>query len=127
LIFSSERALQRQLPAVWAAGFTVALLTGSGVAFRLLIGGDWQGLLAWTAGAVFVPSLALALGVWSGRSKAFEALYTVWWYIGPLHHVPAVDFAGTTAASSNAAAYWLAAAALLGTAYMGRRARLGYV
>jgi hypothetical protein len=127
LIFSSERALQRQLPAVWAAGFTVALLTGSGVAVRLLIGGDWQGLLAWTAGAVFVPSLALALGVWSGRSKAFEALYTVWWYIGPLHHVPAVDFAGTTAASSNAAAYWLAAAALLGTAYMGRRARLGYV
>jgi len=76
---------------------------------------------------LFIPSLALALGVWSGRSKAFEALYTVWWYVGPLHHVPGVDFAGTTAASSSSAAYLLVAGALLMAAYMGRRARLGYV
>ena len=94
---------------------------------RILIAADWQGVLAWLAGALFIPSLALALGVWSGGSKAFEALYTVWWYIGPLHHVQNVDFAGTTAASSNAAAYMLVTAALLTTAYVGRRMRLGYV
>lgn len=125
LIFSSERALHRQLPAVWTAGLLLAVVAGAGAGVRLLLGGDWQGLLAWIAGALFIPSLALALGVWSGTSKPFEAIYTVWWYIGPLHHVPGVDFAGTTAVSSNAAAYMLVAAALLAAAYMGRRVRLG--
>ncbi|HTZ98068.1 MAG TPA: hypothetical protein VMB18_16820 [Terriglobales bacterium] len=126
LIFSCERALQRQLPAVWAAGVILSTLTGAGVGVRLLIAADWQGVLAWLAGALFIPSLALAMGVWSGGSKAFEALYTVWWYVGPLHHVPGIDFAGTTAASSNAAAYMLVTTALLATAYVGRRTRLGY-
>ena len=32
----SGRTLQRQLPAVWVAGFIVALLTGGGYALRLL-------------------------------------------------------------------------------------------
>lgn len=126
LIFSSERALVRELPALWTAGVLIAVLTGAGAGIRLLLGADWQGLLAWAAGALFIPSLALALGVWSGRSKAFEALYTVWWYVGPLHHVRGMDFAGSTAVSSTPAAYMLAAAILLATAYMGRRARLGY-
>lgn len=126
LIFSCERSLQRQLPAMWTAGVILSMLTAAGVGVRLLIAADWQGVLAWLAGALFIPSLALALGVWSGGSKAFEALYTVWWYVGPLHHVPNIDFAGTTASSSNAAAYMLVTAALLATAYMGRRTRLGY-
>ena len=34
--------------------------------------GDWRGLLAWLTGALFIPTLALALGVWSGSSKLFE-------------------------------------------------------
>lgn len=126
LIFSSERALVRQLPALWTAGVLIAVLTGAGAGIRLLLGGDWQGLLAWTAGAIFIPSLALALGVGSGRSKAFEALYTVWWYVGPLHHVRGIDFAGTTAASSTSAGYIAAGAVLIAAAYMARRAQLGY-
>lgn len=126
LIFSSPRALQRQLPAIWMAGVLVAVLTGAGVGVRLLVSGDRQGFLGWIAGALFIPSLALALGVWSGRSKAFEALYTAWWYVGPLHHTPGWDFMGTTAVSSNTTIYLLAAAALLAVSYLGRRARLGY-
>jgi len=126
LIFSSPRALPRQLPAIWMAGVLVAALAGAGAGVRLLMSDDWHGLLGWLAGALFIPSLALALGVWSGRSKAFEALYTVWWYIGPLHHTAGWDFMGTTPASSSSMAYILAAAALLATAYIGRRVRLGY-
>ena len=98
LIFSSEKALYRQLPAVWTAGMIVALVTGGGVGVRLLLGGDWQALTAWLVGAFFIPSLALALGVWSASSKTFEALYTVWWYVGPAHFTPGIDFMGLTAA-----------------------------
>jgi hypothetical protein len=124
LIFSSQGALQRQMPALWAAGALVTWLIGAGAGVRILLAGDSHALLAWVVGGVFIPSLALAFGVWSGRSKAFEAVYTAWWYVGPLHHVRGMDFAGTTANSATPAAYLLAGAALLLTAYAGRRARI---
>jgi len=126
LIFSSERALTRQLPAAWLAGVLVAMLTGSGVAVRILLAGDWQSLITWLVGALFIPSLALAAGVWSGSSKLFEALYTLWWYMGPAHHSPGLDFMGTTQSSSSPLWYFSGAVALLAAAYVGRRVRLGY-
>jgi hypothetical protein len=126
LIFSSPRALYRQLPAAWAAGVVVAALTGGGAAIRLLLSADWHALAAWFAGVLFIPSMALALGVWSGSSKPFEALYTVWWYIGPAHQAPGWDFMGTTAASQSPRLYLLIAAALLAASYGGRRIRLAY-
>jgi hypothetical protein len=126
LLFSSERSLSRQLPALWIAGVLLALLTGGGVAIRLLLSADWHSFAAWLAATVFIPSLALVLGIWSGSRKAFEAIYTVWWYIGPAHQIPGLDFMGTTPASSSPLAYALAAFVLLSTAYWGRRIRLGY-
>jgi hypothetical protein len=126
LLFSCERALTRQLPALWTAGVVVAALTGGGIAIRLLLVNDWQGLAALLSAAIFIPSLALALGIWSGSSIPFEALYTVWWYIGPAHQLPELDFIGTTSASSRPAAYALAAVILLAASYWGRRTRLGY-
>ncbi len=126
LIFSSARTLHRQLPAMWAAGVVVAMLTGAGYALRLLLSGDGHGLLAWCAGALFIPSLALALGVVSGTSKPFEAIYTVWWYLGPLNHAPGLNFVGSTADVSQPVYYLLLSAALLAVAYSGRRARMTY-
>jgi len=126
LIFSSERALRRQLPAVWIAGVVVAILTGAGVGNRLLLAADWHGLIPWLAGALFIPSLALCLGVWSGTSKPFEAIYTVWWYIGPANRTPGLDFMGTTAASSKPTFYFLFGLGLVVASYFGRRLRVAY-
>ncbi len=126
LIFSSERSLWRQLPAVWIAGITVAAVTNGGLAVRLLVARDHPALLAWIACTLFVPSLALALGIWSGTSKVFEAVFTVWWYIGPAHHTPGLDFLGTTPESARITLYLLMAAGLVAAAYAGRRAKLAY-
>lgn len=126
LLFSSERSLSRQFPALWAAGVLVALLTGSGAGVRLLLAADWHSFVAWLAGALFIPSLALALGVWSGGPRAFEAIYTVWWYIGPAHQIPGIDFMGTTPASSSPGIYAAAAGILFVSAYLRRRQSLGY-
>ncbi len=126
LIFSSDHALLRQLPAAWTAGVIVALLSGGGLGIRLLLAGDRNGLFAWFAGALFIPSLALALGVWSGSGKAFEALYTVWWYVGPMHHVPGVDFMGTTAESAQPLRFLLFTLFCLTAAFVGRRRKLAY-
>lgn len=126
LIFASARTLPRQFPAVWIAGVVVALLTGGGVGIRLLLHGDMPGLASFLAGAFFIPSLALALGVWSGSSKPFEAIYTAWWYVGPAHHTPGFDFMGVGAASSQPIVFAIAAVTLVGVAYWGRRVRMGY-
>ena len=95
LTFSSASPLMRQLPAQWLAGFIVTLIMASGAALRFTIDGDTVGLLALFSAAFFIPSLALASGVWSGTSKLFEILYMVIWYLGPLNKVPGLDFIGS--------------------------------
>ena len=127
LIFSCARILPRQFVACWLAGFVVACLLGAGAATRLIIVGDFPALAGWLAGAVFLPSLALALGIWSGTSKLFEGLFTMWWYVGPMNHVPGLDFTGTangTRVVPLALAYMAASAALLVGAYFVRSRQL---
>lgn len=94
LVFSTAHPLRRQLPACWLAGVIIALATGGGTGIRLLVAGEQLGLLAWTVGAFFIPTMALALGVWSGSSKLFEVLYLFLWYLGPANHVGPIDFMG---------------------------------
>ena len=96
LLFSSARPLLRQLPATWLAGVVLAMATGSGAALRFLAAGDLTALGAWLVGALFIPSLALALGIWSGTSKLFEITYLLIWYIGPMNHIPHLDYMGAT-------------------------------
>ena len=95
LTFSSASPLMRQLPAQWIAGFLITLLMSIGAIIRYTVSGDVIGLLALLSGALFIPSLALASGVWSGTSKVFEILYMVIWYLGPLNKVPGLDFIGS--------------------------------
>ncbi len=95
VIFSCSAILRRQFPASWLAGILIAMLCGAGAGMRLIYSGESSGWIAWLGGAVFVPTLALTLGVWSGASKFFEGLYTVLWYVGPMNHAPGFDFIGS--------------------------------
>ena len=126
LIFSAPRAVPRQLLAIYAAGVLVAMLTGGGLALHFMFAGDFAALGGWAAGACFIPAMALGLGVTTGTRKAFEAVYTMWWYVGPLHHIPRLDFMGTTADSSTPVRFLVAALALVVTAYFWRTVRLRY-
>lgn len=123
LLFSAPRPVGRQLPAVWMAGALVAALVGGGVAARYLMAGDFGALAAWAVGALFIPSLALALGVWSGSGKLFEAVYLFLWYIGPMNRTPELDYLGATGRGQPL--FWLAVTALLAAAAVaGRRWQL---
>jgi hypothetical protein len=125
LVFSAARPLSRQLPAAWASGVLLAVITGGGVAARLGLAGDWGGLGAWTVGALFIPTLALALGVWSGGGKLFEVIYLLLWYLGPMQHAPGMDYLGTLPATVRAGtpAVFLVATVLLGAAAVAGRKR----
>jgi hypothetical protein len=127
LFFSAPYPLRRQLPAIWLAGVVVATLTGAGAGLRFILGGDWGSTFAWMSGALFIPSLALALGTWSGTSKLFEAVYTAIWYIGPINRIPAFDYTGAapqSIASGMPAIFLLVSAVLFGLAVAGRKRQL---
>ncbi|MBL0345041.1 ABC transporter permease subunit [Candidatus Villigracilis affinis] len=123
LTFSSASPLMRQLPAQWIAGFLVTLFMSSGAILRYIIDGDTVGLLALLSGAFFIPSLALASGVWSGTSKLFEILYMVIWYLGPLNKVPGLDFIGSHS-NGNPQIFIPFSIALIASAIFGRSRQL---
>lgn len=122
MVFSSAAPLVGQLPAAWLAGMIVALLTGGGVAIKLLGAGDGVGLLAWFSGAVFIPSLALALGVWSQSHKVFEILHVTIWYL-ILNGVDAVDYLGANS-NGNIGFFIPLSIGLLVLAFFGRARQL---
>jgi hypothetical protein len=127
LLFSSARILRRQLPACWFAGVAVALLTGMGAAIRLFLAGQTASLVAWLAGALFLPSFALALGIWSRSGKPYEGLLTALWYIGPMNRTPGLDFTGAANGplTLNYSVIYLAlSTALLTFAFFGRARQL---
>ena len=127
LLFSCANILPRQLLASWLAGVSVALLMSIPVLFRLTIGREFPGIIALLAGALFVPSLALMLGVVSGSGKFFEGFYTALWYIGPVNHSPGLDFTGVSNGPLTvhyAAAYAVCAATLVLAAYFARSRQL---
>jgi hypothetical protein len=127
LIFSAPHPMARQLPATWLAGVLVALLTGCGFGLRILLAGNIRGAMAWLIGALFIPTFALSLGVWSGSGKPFEILYTLLWYIGPLHAMPILDFMGSapaTAATRYPLMYLGATGIMAAAALAGRKRQL---
>lgn len=104
LLFSSPGPAGRQVTALVVTGMVITALTGSGVMLNLILHGDGEGMRAWCAGAMFIPSLALAMGLWTRSAKLFEILYLLLWYLGPLHprDLPVLDFVGATNASVHA-------------------------
>ncbi len=94
ILFASPSPIRHQLPAAWAAGFLLALAVGAGAVIRLAVAREWTPVMAVIAGAAFVPALALAMGVWSGGRRLFEAFYLMLWYIGPMNRVPFLDYTG---------------------------------
>jgi hypothetical protein len=127
LIFSSAHPLRRQLSATLLAGIVVALFAASGVLVRLILTGNWMGVLALVIGALFIPSLAFTLGVYAGTSKLFEVIYMLVWYSGPVNKVQILDFTGSSINSGSARmplVYLIATVLLVGLAVIGRRRQI---
>jgi hypothetical protein len=96
LLFSSPRPVRRQLPAIWMNGLLIALAAMGCMLVRVIFVGNWSYLVALLVGALFAPSLALALGTLSGSKKLFEVTYLIVWYLGSIDRIEPLDFLGTT-------------------------------
>jgi hypothetical protein len=51
---------------------------------------------AMAVGGLFVPTLAVALGIWSGNGKLFQLVFMIMWYLGPLNKWDVMDFMGSS-------------------------------
>lgn len=119
-VFPSLHPLRRQFAAVWIAGILLALLTGSGALLHCGFTGNWPAAAAIVAGAIFIPTLALACGAASGTSRLFEIVYLVLWYVGPMNATKGVDFTSVSAMGPAA----IASVVLGIVAFAARRTRL---
>ena len=115
IVFSIARLVRRQLPAIWLAGVLVAVIATGGNGLRWLFTGQWNHLLGWAVGLLFVPSLALTLGVWTNGSRLFEMLYFVLWYVGVFKAVTVLNYVGSTetAVGAGMPVYYLGFTVLL--------------
>ncbi len=126
LIFSAPHAFPRQVLASWTAGVLLAAITGGGLGLHLVFARDEEGLLTWAAGTLFIPALALCSESAPRAQKTFEAIYSIWWYVGPLHHIRNLDFIGTDPTSSTPTLYLAASMGLLLVACFWRKVRLSH-
>ncbi|MBE1530613.1 hypothetical protein [Actinomadura algeriensis] len=105
----------RRLLAEWTAGFAITVLTGLAPLARMVLDADAAGASAWLAGALLVPSAALALGTVSRTPRVFQAVYPPLWYaafngLAPLDFMGAVPGGPHPAIVAALAVLFLAAA-----------------
>ncbi|MFE7588035.1 hypothetical protein ACFU6K_01450 [Kitasatospora sp. NPDC057512] len=93
VLLGAYPSARRRLLAEWASGLVLTAVTGAAPLTRMLAAGDGAGTASWLGGAVFVPSLAMALGVVSRSHRLFQVVYLpLWWLL--VNNVAAVDFMG---------------------------------
>jgi hypothetical protein len=93
---------RRRLLAEWAAGFALTVVVAVVAVLRMAMAANWHGVSAWTAGALFIPSFALALGTLSRTHRLFQAIYLPLWY-GAVNGVPVLDFMGALQTNGHSA------------------------
>jgi hypothetical protein len=124
LVLSGPYPLRRQFVAMWGVGVLITLGMSAGVIFRLIMSGAWAALAGLIIGVIFIPTLALAMGCWSGTNKLFEAVYLFFWYLVAVQNIPYLDFLGRFPEMIQIGIPWIYAGialVLFGVALLGRR------
>ena len=118
-IYPTLHPIRRQFVAQWLAGVLLAIATAGGSLVHWTLAGNLSGIEGILAGAVFVPTLAIACGALSGTTRLFEIAYLVLWYIGPMNRTT-FDFTQ----GAYAPGFTLASVVLFAIAVGARKLRL---
>ncbi|MCF3142465.1 ABC transporter permease [Streptomyces platensis] len=119
-------AVRRRLLAEWGSGVVLTAVLGVAPLIRMALAGDAPGLAAWLAGVLFIPSLAMLLGVVCRTHRVFQAVYLPIWYL-VVNKVAAVDFMGAVrdagAPAGPTPLFYAAALLMLGAAFLAAETR----
>ncbi len=119
LIYPTLHPIRRQFLAQLTAGVLLAFATAGGALVHSAAHGSVNGIEGIVAGAIFVPTLALACGAISGNTRLFEIVFLLLWYVGPMNRTT-FDFTQ----GAYAPGFLLASAVLLVAALGARKFRL---
>jgi hypothetical protein len=97
-IFSFPHPLLRQLPATLTASTLYMSIVALPVIIRLVILGDFYGVVAVLVGALFIPVTAITFGIVTKGSKLFEVLFAMTIYAS-FNGIPFLDLIGSIEAS----------------------------
>ncbi|MCL6278350.1 hypothetical protein M3398_13690 [Streptomyces albidoflavus] len=121
-------APRRRLLAAWGAGVVLTAVLGVAPLLRMAFAADLPGLAAWLGGVLFIPSLALLLGVVCRTHRVFQVVYLPLWYL-VVNQVAALDFMGAVREAGVPAGptplFPLLALLLLGATFLAAGTRRG--
>lgn len=123
IVFSAPGPIKNQLPVMWLSGVCVGIVICSGVFVSMALSGSFGEMATLFTEMLLIPAMALAMGIWSGSSKLFEALYMILWYVGPVNGLPFLDLTGTIVSSMHIglpAAYLAVTVVFMALMVMGR-------
>ncbi len=100
IVFTAPKVLSRQLFAGWGAGILWGLFLSSATIFRLVLEYNFYGVFAIITGIIFIVTLALSGGIFTGGTKLFQMIYVIMFY-GLIQKFSFLDYLGTTSKSFN--------------------------
>ncbi|MBB4918975.1 hypothetical protein [Streptosporangium saharense] len=116
-LMAAYPATGRRLLAEWAAGVVLTALVGAAPLVSAVITSGTAAVGTWVAAVLFVPSLALALGVLSRTHRLFQIVYLVLWYVA-VNGVSLLDYMGLREDGPSFVLVAVLAAALLGAVFL---------
>ncbi|MFF5616390.1 hypothetical protein ACFY7B_26125 [Streptomyces albidoflavus] len=121
-------APRRRLLAAWGSGVVLTAVLGVAPLLRMAFAADLPGLAAWLGGVLFIPSLALLLGVVCRTHRVFQVVYLPLWYL-VVNQVAVLDFMGAVREAGVPAGptplFPLLALLLLGATFLAAETRRG--
>ncbi|MFF8548657.1 hypothetical protein ACF07Z_17470 [Streptomyces albidoflavus] len=121
-------APRRRLLAAWGSGVVLTAVLGVAPLLRMAFAADLPGLAAWLGGVLFIPSLALLLGVVCRTHRVFQVVYLPLWYL-VVNQVAVLDFMGAVREAGVPAGptplFPLLALLLLGATFLAAGTRRG--
>ncbi|MGL5437279.1 MAG: hypothetical protein ACRDBO_18195 [Lachnospiraceae bacterium] len=98
------------------AGLIISTAGSAGFIIHLIAVGDIEHLVAFLIGILFINGFALTIGTLSQSRVPFEAIFIIWYYLGPIQNIPWLDFFGLQ--SITTVFYGLMALTLIATGYL---------
>lgn len=117
-LINAPLLLKVQYPAMVFAGVLFLSTISLPSLIILSVSGQIYGTGLLIAGYFCIVSLAILLGTLSGTNKAFEIIFVIVWYMGPMSHFTYFDFIGVDPQLSeqiNAATIFLCAGLIFST------------
>lgn len=105
VLIASSTAGQRSVVATWLSGVLLATIAAAGAIALLVTTGQLGMLVAVFVGCLFVPTLAISLGFWTRTQRAFEMIFLLLWYFGPVNGTAPLDFTGRSGGLATVATF----------------------